>query len=81
MHGVLYLRETLRAVGMREGDIGWVHAMCLAVDHLRDPADIIWGRSGLVPNESAVTTDREQGRCDEPLFPLPIEAEDAFRVV
>ena len=52
---------------MREKRIGGIHAMCLSIGPWRDPALTIRGRSGVVSNETANTTDREQCRCDERL--------------
>ena len=54
------LRETPRTVGVSEKAIGRIHAMCLSIRPLRNPAFTIEGRSGLVSNESADTTDGQQ---------------------
>ena len=61
------LRETCRTVGVREREIGRIRAMCLSIRPLRDPALTSRGRTGLVSNESADTTDGEQRRCDQQL--------------
>ena len=61
------LCETLRTVGVREGGIVQIRAMCLSIRPRRDPALTIRGRYGLVSNEIADTTDGEQRRCDERL--------------
>ncbi len=63
----LGLRETFQTVGVREREIGRIHAMCRSIRPRRDPALTIRGRSGLVSNESADTTNGEQHRCDERL--------------
>lgn len=62
IHGPL---ETLRAIRMSERQIGRIRAMCLSICPLGDPMHTIRGRSGLVSNESAHATNREQYRCDE----------------
>jgi hypothetical protein len=51
-----------------ERAIGRIHAICLSIRPLRDPVLTIRGRSSLVSNVSADTTDGEQRRCDERLF-------------
>lgn len=59
------LRETPRTEGVRKTGIGHLHAMGLSIRPRRDPALTIRGRSGLVPNLTAETTDMEQGRSDD----------------
>lgn len=46
-------------------EIGRVHAMGFAICPLGNPVDVINGRSCLISNESADTTDGEQRRSDE----------------
>ena len=54
-------------LGVSEGGIVWIRAMCLSIRPRRDPALTIRGRYGLDSNESADTTDGEQRRYDERL--------------
>jgi hypothetical protein len=61
-HGLHHLHETPRTVGVSEGAIGRIYAMCLSIRPLRDPVLTIRGRSGLVSNESADTAGGEQHR-------------------
>lgn len=66
-HCFLGLRETFLAVRVGEREVARIHAMCLSIRPLRDPALTIRGRFGPVSNESADTTHGEQCRCDERL--------------
>src|SRR5688572_1487808 len=64
---IINLRETFLTVGVREREIGRIHAMCLSIRPRRDPSRTISGRSGLVSNAFADTTDGKYFRCDEHL--------------
>ena len=59
-HSVHEIRETIRAVGVREVAIGQIHAMCLHIHPPRDPPFTITPHSALVSNESTRTTDRDE---------------------
>ncbi len=61
-HCLHHLRETPRTVGVSLKAIRRIDAMCRLIRPLRDPALAIKGRSDLVSNEPAETTDREQWR-------------------
>ena len=52
---------------MREREIGQLHAMGLSIRPRCDPVLMIRGRSGLISDLPAETTDRKQGRRDERL--------------
>ena len=58
------LRETRWTVGVREREIGRIDAIDIATRPLRDPVLTIRGRSGLVSNLCAETTDSERHRSD-----------------
>jgi hypothetical protein len=64
------LRETVRTVGVREGELSWIHAMGLMIRLLRDPELTMGGQSRIVSNEPAYATDGEQRRRDI-RFPHP----------
>ena len=68
-HRGLDFRETLRAVGVRVNELGWILAMGLSIRLRRHPALTIRGKFSLVSDEFADTTDREQSRCDERCAP------------
>ena len=56
-HSVHDARETSRTVRVGEQAVGRIHAMCLSVRALRDPAFIIERRACFVSKESTDTTD------------------------
>jgi len=66
-HRPLGLRETIRTIGVRKRERGWIHAMGLAIHPLRHPALVMRTIPRLVSNKSADATDGEQRRGDEPL--------------
>lgn len=61
------LRETGWTVGVREREIGRIHAMGFVVCPLRDPELTTRAKSRIISNESADATDGEQRRGDERL--------------
>ena len=54
---------------MRERELGRTYAMGLPVRPLRDPELTTWGKSCIIPNESAGATDGEQRRWNKRLPP------------
>lgn len=62
---ILDLRETFQTVCVSEKELGRIYAMGLSIPLLRNPVLTIRGRSGLLSNVSAHTTDVEQRRCGE----------------
>jgi hypothetical protein len=66
-HGLLNFRRTVRTVGMRERELGRIHTVDLAIQPLRNPGLTTRGKSRIVSNECADTTDGEQRRYDERL--------------
>ena len=66
-HRLLGFRETCLTVGVREREIGRIHAIGRSIRPWRDPTLTIKRRSDLVSNEFADTTDGEHFRCDERL--------------
>ena len=68
-YGLLDFLETGRTVGVRERELGRIHAMGLAIRPLTYPALETRGCSRLVLNESAGTTGGEQRRRDVRVSP------------
>ena len=56
------MRETHRTVRVSEKAVGWIYAMCHLKRPLRNPARLIKGRSGLIKNEPADTTNVKRCR-------------------
>src|SRR4030066_2074357 len=63
------LRETLRTIGVSEGGVGRIGAMCLSICPLRHPLFASRGESCLVSNEGADTTNGDQRRYEACLAP------------
>ena len=57
IHALYDLRETLWTIGVGEQAICRIHAMGFSIRPWCDPAFMIKGRSDLVSNQSAETTD------------------------
>jgi hypothetical protein len=66
-HRSVELRETGWTVGVRNRKIGRIHAMGLLICSLRDPDVTTTRRSRIISDESAIATDGEERRGDEPL--------------